>query len=73
MAKELRTLHKMETSQVMEMVEKSLRLTTEHRLGYSFISDEHIIEFPLFHSLLECGEVSGIRNATCDVNHTETR
>ena len=42
MAMELRTLHKIETGPVMEMMEKTLRITTEYCLGYIFISDEHI-------------------------------
>ena len=45
MAMEFRTLHKMGTDPVMEMMEKSLRITTEYCLGYIFISDQHIVEF----------------------------
>ena len=44
MAMEFRTPHKMETGPVMEMMEKSLRRTTEYCLGYIFISDQHIVE-----------------------------
>ena len=46
MAMQFRTPHKMETGPVMEMMEKSLRITTEYCLGYIFISDEHIVESP---------------------------
>ena len=45
MAMHFRTPHKMETGPVMEM-EKRLRITTEYCLGYIFISDQHIVEFP---------------------------
>lgn len=64
MAMEFRTLHKMETDPVMKMMEKSLRITTEYCLGYIFISNQHIVEFPftLFLLTSECSLVSGIQS-----------
>ena len=55
MAMELRMQHKMETGPVMEMMEKTLRITTEYCLGYIFISGEHIVE-----SHFNCSLVSAV-------------